>query len=157
MARLIALAGAIALSAMSVLSAAAVEPVSGTWELNLAKSRFVPASQAPRGQTRTYQVNGHQETARHTGIDAQGNPTLIEFTVTYDGKDHPLNGYADWDAISMKRIDAYTSEFTQSRHGKVTLVGKRVVSGDGKTLTITAKGSTAKGEAVDNAIVLDRK
>lgn len=157
MARLAALAGAIALSAMSVLAAAAVEPVSGTWELNLAKSRFVPASQAPRSQTRTYQVSGNQETARHTGIDAQGNPTLIEFTVTYDGKDHPLKGYADWDAISMKRIDAYTSEFTQSRQGKVTLVGKRVVSKDGKTMTLTAKGTTAKGETLDSIIVLDRK
>ena len=155
MARLLALIGAVALT--MTISAQGTDPASGTWELNLAKSKFVPASQAPRSQTRTYQVKGDQETARHTGVDAQGKPTLIEFTASYDGKDHPLKGYADWDSISMKRIDAYTTDFTQSRGGKPTLSGRRVVSKDGKTMTITAKGTTAKGEAVDNSIVLEKR
>lgn len=156
MAQLLALVAAVALSTMT-LSAQAPDPASGTWELNVAKSRFVPASMLPRSQTRTYQVTGNQETARHTGIDAQGNPTLIEFTVAYDGKEHPLKGYADWDAISMKRVDTHTTEFTQSRGGKVTLTGKRVVSKDGKTMTITARGTTAKGEPVDTLAVFDKR
>lgn len=139
------------------IPAQAADPASGAWELNLAKSKFVPARLAPRSQTRTYQVEGAQETARHTGVDGQGNPTLIEFTATYDGKDHPLKGYADWDSIAMKRIDAYTTEFTQSRGGKVTLTGRRVVSTDGKTMTVTAKGTSAKGEPVDLAMVFDKR
>jgi hypothetical protein len=154
MIRLLALV--VALSTMT-MSAQETDAASGTWELNLAKSKFVPASLAPKSQTRTYQVKGNQETARHTGIDAQGKPTLIEFTVAYDGKDHPLKGYADWDSISMKRIDAYTTEFTQSYGGKVTLSGKRVVSKDGKTMTITAKGTTVKGEPVDLLILFDKR
>jgi len=155
MARLLACIGAVALS--MTISAQAADPASGVWELNLTKSTFVPATHTPRSQTRTYQVKGKQETARHTGVDAQGNPTLIEFTATYDGKDYPLKGYPDWDSIAMKRIDAYTTEFTQSRGGKVTLSGKRVVSKDGKTMTVTAKGTTAKGERVDYQIVLDKR
>jgi hypothetical protein len=157
MSRLLALTGAVALSAVFVVSGQSVDPASGTWELNLAQSRFVPASQAPRSQTRTYQVQGNQETARHTGIDAQGNSTLIEFTVRYDGKSYPLKGYPDWDSISMKRIDTHTSEFTQSRGGKVTLRGTRAVSKDGKTMTITAKGTTAKGEPVDQLVVFEKR
>lgn len=153
---LLPLIGVVALSAMT-MSAQGSEPASGTWELNLAKSRFVPASLAPRSQTRTYQVKGNQETARHTGVDAQGKPTLIEFTAAYDGKDHPLKGYADWDAISMKRIDGFTTEFTQSYRGKVTLSAKRVVSKDGKTMTITGKGTTVKGEPVDLQLVLEKR
>ena len=156
MPRLLALMGAVALAATAV-SAQATDPASGVWELNLAKSKFVPARLAPRSQTRNYQVKGEQETARHTGVDAQGNPTLIEFTVAYDGKAYPLKGYADWDAIAMKRIDAYTIAFTQLRGGKVTLSGTRVVSKDGKTMTITAKGTTAKGEPVDTLTVLDKR
>lgn len=156
MAKLLALIAAVALSTMT-LSAQAPDPASGTWELNLAKSKYVPASLAPRSQTRTYQVTGDQETARHTGVDAQGNPALIEFTVTHDGKAHPVKGYADWDSISMKRIDTHTTEFMQSRSGKVTLTGRRVVSKDGKTMTITAKGTTAKGEPVDILAVFDKR
>lgn len=157
MTRLVALVGAVALSAVTLISGQPVEPASGTWELSLAKSRFVPASRAPKSQTRSYQVQGNQETARHTGVDAQGNPTLIEFTVSHDGKSHPLKGYADWDSISMERIDANTIEFTQSRDGKVTLRGTRSVSKDGKTMTITAKGTTAKGEPVDDLLVFEKR
>jgi hypothetical protein len=156
MARLLAFIAAAALSAMTV-SAQGADPVSGTWELNLAKSKFVPASLAPRSQTRTYKVEGNQETARHTGVDAQGNPTLIEFTAAYDGKDYPIKGYADWDSIALKRIDAYNTEFTQSYGGKVTLSAKRVVSQDGKTMTITGQGSSAKGEQVDLLLVLEKR
>lgn len=156
MVRLLALIGAVAVFGTTT-SAQGTDPASGTWELNLAKSKFVPASLAPRSQTRTYQVKGSQETARHTSVDAQGNKTLIEFTAGYDGKDYPLKGYPDWDSISLKRIDAYTTELTQSRGGKVTLSGKRVVSKDGKTMTVTAKGTTVKGEPVDLEIVLEKR
>lgn len=155
MARPLALIGAVALSA-AIGSAQAADPASGVWELNVAKSTFVPAAHAPKSQTRSYEIEGDRETARHTGVDAQGNPTLNEFTVVYDGRNYPLKGYADWDAIAMKRIDAYRTAFTQSRDGKVTLAGTRIVSKDGKTMTITAKGTTAKGEPVDDVIVLEK-
>src|SRR5512136_628676 len=112
MAYLFALIGAVVLSVTATAQGTGTDPASGTWELNLAKSSFVPANLAPRSQTRTYQVKGNGETARHVGVDAQRNPSLIEFTAVYDGKDHLLKGYADWDSISVKRIDAYTTEFT---------------------------------------------
>lgn len=156
MARLLALMGAVALSALAA-AAESADPAAGTWELKVAKSKFSPATHAPKSQTRTYEVKGQQETARHTGIDAQGKPILIEFTVVYDGRNYPLKGYADWDSIAMKRIDAYKTAFTQSRDGKVTLTGTRIVSKDRKTMTITAKGTTSKGERVDYAIVLEKR
>ena len=156
MTRLLVLIGVVALAAMTI-SAQRADPASGVWELNRAKSKCVPATLAPRSQTRTYQVNGNQETAHHTGVDAQGNPIIIEFTATYDGKDYPLKGYPDWDSIALKRIDAYTTEFTQSRGGKVTLSGRRVVAKDGKTMTVTAKGTSAKGEPVEMSMVFDKR
>lgn len=155
MIRLLTLIGLTALAAATVLAQTA-DPATGTWELNVAKSKFVPARMAPRSQTRTYRVEGNQDIARHTGADAQGNPTLIEFTATLDGKACPLKGYADWDAISMKKIDTHTTEFTQYRDGKATLSGKRVVSKDGKTMTISAQGTAVNGEKVDHVMVFDR-
>lgn len=157
MAHLTAVTVAIVLAAVA-LSARAADPASGTWELNVAKSKFVPSTLAPRSQTRSYEVEGDGETAHHTGIDARGNPTLIEFTAAYDGKDYPLKGYEpDWDSISMKKIDEHTTEFTQSRAGKASLFGKRVVSRDGLRMTVTAQGTSAKGEPVRLAMEFDRK
>jgi hypothetical protein len=157
MARFTALMGAMVLAAMS-LSARAADPASGTWELNVARSKFIPSSLAPRSQTRTYKVEADRETAHHTGIDARGNPTLIDFTAAYDGKDYPLKGYEPhWDSISMKKVDEYTTEFTQSRAGKASLFGKRVVSQDGLRMTVTAEGTSADGEPVHLAMEFDRK
>lgn len=155
MTRTLALVGALAIGA-AALAAQAPDAMTGTWELNLAKSKYVPASMAPRSQTRTYRVEGNKTVAHHTGIDSQGNPSRIEFTVTLDGKPAPLKGYPDWDAISMKKIDPYTTEFTQYRDGKATLVGKSIVSKDGKTLTVTATGTGANGGKVETLAVFDR-
>jgi hypothetical protein len=138
------------------MSASQANLIAGNWELNLSKSKFIPADAAPRSQSRVYQVQGQQETGRHTGVDAQGKPTLIEFTVSYDGKDYPYKG-PDFERLSVKHVDANTTTFTQSRAGQVVLTGTRVVSPDGKTLTITAKGTNAKGQKIDNIMVFERR
>lgn len=155
MTRLVTLIGTAALTAATVLAQAA-DPATGTWELNLASSKFVPARMAPRSQTRTYRLEGNKNIARHTGVDAEGNATLIEFTATLDGKVCALKGYPDWDAISMKKIDAYTTEFTQYRDGKATLFGRMVVPNGGKTMTVSANGTAANGEKVDLVMVFDK-
>ena len=155
MTRLLALVGATILCAATVASQAA-DPLTGTWELNVAKSRVVPARLGPASQTRTYRVEGNQTIARHVGVDAQGKRNVIEYTATLDGKPCPVKGYADWDAISMKKIDDYSTEFTQYRDGKASLFGKTVLSKDGKTLTVSANGTAATGEPVDLVAVFDR-
>ena len=75
----------------------------------------------------------------------------------YDGKERAVTGDPDADMLTLKRVDANTTEFTEKKAGKVVLTGTRVVSKDGKTLTITTKGTNAKGQKVDNVTVDDRK
>lgn len=133
------------------------EPVAGTWELNLDRSTFDPATMAPRRQSRTIQVSGDHEAGRHMVVGATGTEATVEYEVTYDGTPYPFKGSPDWDGLSVKRIDARTGEFTQWRGGQPTLSGRRVVSDDGKTMTIVGKGTNAKGEQVDVKLVFDRK
>src|SRR6185369_2643704 len=89
------------------LGAQAVDPVVGTWELNIAKSKFrrIPAH---KSETRTYVVAGNEIKA-----------TSGQWTINYDGKDRPATGLSDADALSLKRINANTAEFTQKKAGKV--------------------------------------
>jgi len=64
----------LALPAMS-LSAQATDPASGTWELNLAKSKFSPGP-PPKSLTRTFEVTGADVKYTMKGIDAEGKPIL---------------------------------------------------------------------------------
>jgi hypothetical protein len=138
------------------LAAQAADPLVGTWELSIAKSKYSPGP-APKSETRTYVVSGPDIKATLKGVDADGKPTSAEWTVNTDGKDRPATGLADLDALSLKRIDAFTVEFTQKKAGKVVATGTRVISKDGKVMTITTKGTNAKGQAFNNAQVFEKR
>ena len=138
------------------LSAQATDPTSGTWELNLAKSKFSPGP-PPKSQTRTWEVTGADVKYTLKGIDAEGKPTLVQWTGKYDGKDYQITGSPDFDAISLKHVDAVTAKATLKKGGKVVQTTKRVVSKDGKTLTLTTTGTNAKGQAVNNVAVFDKR
>lgn len=137
------------------LSAEASNPLIGTWQFNPAKSTFTGL--APKGQLRTYAIAGDAEKLTAKGISADGKPTLVKYTARYDGKDYAITGSSGGDMISLKRIDEFTTESTQKRAGKAVIITTRVVSKDGKTLTVTSKGTNAKGETMNNVMVFDRR
>ena len=138
------------------VSAQAGDPVIGTWELNLAKSKYAPGS-APKSETRTYTAAGKGYTFSSKGVDAQGNPTNGTFTTQFDGKYHAMTGSPTADSILVKRIDANTTESTQKKGAKVVTTTSRVVSKDGKTMTTTAKGTDAAGKPTTSVSVFDKK
>jgi hypothetical protein len=134
----------------------ATNPLLGTWLLDRAHSTFTPPP-GPKGQMRAYEPaarGGEKLTAR--GIDADGRPTMVQYTARYDGKDYAITGSAGGDLISLARIDRYTTRSTEKRAGKAVIVSTRMVSNDGKRLTVTTKGTTAKGEVIDSVMVFAR-
>ncbi len=138
------------------LPAQATDPLVGTWELNLAKSKFGPG-RAPESETRTYVVSGQDVKATTKGVDSAGKPTAAEFIVNYDGKDRPVTGSPDAEMLSLKRVDAFTTEFTQKRAGKVVITGTRIISRDGKVMTITTKGTNAAGQTINDVAVFEKR
>jgi len=48
------------------------------------------------------------------------------------------------------------SERTDSKGGKAVQTFIRVVSKDGKTMTVTIKGTNAQGQAVNNVVVFEK-
>ena len=140
----------------SNLAAQGTDPIVGTWELNVAKSKYSPGP-TPKSETRTYVVAGQDIRATSKGVDSAGTPTTAEWTVNYDGKDRPQTGNPDADTLSLKRTDAFTTEWTQKRAGKVVITGTRTISRDGKVMTITSKGTNAKGQTINNAEVFEKR
>jgi hypothetical protein len=92
------------------------------------------------------------------GVDAQGNPTQVDFGVNpFDEKSTPVTGASDFDAASDKRINDSTVEITRTKAGKVvaTIVG--VISADGKTLTYTLTGVNPNGQPINAVAVYDKQ
>jgi hypothetical protein len=140
----------------SKLAAQGADPIVGTWELNVAKSKYSPGP-APKSETRTYVVTGQDIKATSKGVDSTGTPTSAEWTVNYDGKDRPQTGNPNADTLSLKRIDAFTTEWTQKKADKVVLTGTRTISRDGKVMTITTKGTNAKGQAINDVEIFEKR
>lgn len=138
------------------LASQGTDPIVGTWELNVVKSKYSPGP-APKSETRTYVAAGQDIKATSKGVGADGKPTVGQWTVNYDGKDRPQSGSPDADALSLKRIDAFTAEFTQKKAGKVVMTGTRTISRDGKVMTISNKGTNAKGQTINDVEVFDKR
>ena len=138
------------------VSAQASDPRSGTWKLNLAKSKYDPGP-APQSNTMTIEASSDGETATTKGVNAAGTATGTQYMAKYDGKDYPITGSQNADTVALKRIDARTLERTDKKGDKVVATSTRVVSEDGKTMTVTTKGTNAQGQAVNNVTVWDKQ
>ena len=133
------------------------DPVIGVWDLDVAQSSFSPGP-ALKSQTRVYEQTRAGVKFTLTGVSGAGNPMRVEYTAPYDGKDYPLSGsLLGADKVSLKRVDARTTERIDKKDGKTVMTLKRVVSRDGKTMTVTAKGTNAEGKPVNNVVVFEKQ
>jgi hypothetical protein len=138
------------------LAAQETDPIVGTWVLNVAKSKFSPGP-APKSESRTYVVASQEIKATSTGVDADGKPTAGGWTIVNDGKDVPMTGNPDADVLSLKRVDAFSTEFSLKKAGKVVITGTRTISRDGKLMTITNNGNNAKGQTINDVLVFEKR
>ena len=139
----------IVLAAGSVLLAQS-NPFVGTWNLNVAKSKFNPGP-APQSQTRTWDASGM---VMVNSVGATGKASSYGYTIKGEGKEYPTMGAIpnNADKITSKRIDANTYEANFTKAGKHVETTTFTVSNGGKTLTIHAVGATDAG-AFDNTTV----
>ena len=138
------------------LSTQAADPLVGTWKLNVAKSTYSPGP-VPKSLTAKIEAAGEGEKVTADGVRGDDTPIKVEYTAQYDGKDHPISGSPMADTVSLKRLDANTTERTDKKGGKVTQTLTRKLSSDGKTLTVTIKGTDAEGRPINNLAVLEKQ
>lgn len=127
-------------------------PIAGTWKLNPEKSGVqVPPDYVEIRQYRL-RPDGYL-----VGLLFSGNARglrFLQFTAKSDGKDYPEYSdgiVADMIAAGTKtprtyaetKVDDYTTAWIDKVDGKVTGQGRKIVSKDGQTLTITVDGQTS--------------
>lgn len=133
----------------------AADAFMGSWKLNESKSTISAGS--PKNTNVVYEVTGDTVKITSDGISGDGKPTHIEWTGKFDGKDYPVTGDPSADMRSYKKVDDHTLELTSRKAGKVTVTGRIVVSGDGKTRTVNTKGTDSTGKSFQNTAVFDKQ
>jgi hypothetical protein len=135
--------------------AAADSPFSGTWTLNLSKSKMTP----PLPQSDTAHVNADDNGIKLTddSIDDKGQSMKVSYEAKFDGKDYPVTGHPLLDSIAYQRIDAHTLKGTGKKGGKVVAEYTVIVSGDGKTTTVSYTETDEQGKKFTGSAVYDKQ
>jgi hypothetical protein len=144
----------VAVATASLLLAQSAEPLLGTWKLNVAKSKY--SGTPPKAST--VKIEGTDQ-ARMVTVDVTPatGPDQHWMVMGPSGKDLPVTGNnPNADTYVFKRVNANTLEAQYKKDGKPTILQSAVVSPDGKTLTITATGTSAAGQAVNNVAVYEK-
>ena len=122
----------------------AADPVVGSWKLNAAKSKF-SAGHELKAATRVY-------------AEADGVFTLEQKLTGADGKDtKQTDPKSPADSTHAKKVDANTWDFDLMKDGKAVGHVHRVVSADGKTLTVHNTGMQISGATGDDTLVFDKQ
>ena len=136
--------------AMSLSLFAAESPFSGTWKLNLAKSKMTPP--VPKSDVAVVDADENGLKLNEDVITDKGESLKISWEAKFDGKDYPVTGDPSSDSVSYQRVNANTLKGKAKKAGKVVTDATIVVSKDGKITTVNytdySQAKPSKGTAV---------
>ena len=136
--------------ALSLASFAADSPFSGTWKLNLAKSKLTPP--VPKSDIAVVDADENGLKLSEDIVTDKGESLKISYEAKFDGKDYPVTGDPSSDSVSYQRVNANTLKGKTKKDGKVATDATIVVSKDGKITTVNytdySQAKPAKGTGV---------
>jgi hypothetical protein len=139
-------------------AASAADVYTGTWKLNVAKSKYSPGP-APKAVTVVIAEKGADLALSATGTDGADKPISVKYTFSMKGgplaytEGAPTNGAT----VVLKRPNARTLEGTSTLNGKETGTSTTVVAADGKTFTRTVKSTNNEGKPVLNTELYEKQ
>ena len=138
--------------ASATVAAQTGDPILGTWNLAVEKSIYDPGP-APRSQKRIYEDHREGVKATVLTVDAMGQSSTVEYVADYDSMEYPLLGTPNADAIALVQLDPNTHDVTVTHLGRVIATARRVISPDGKTMTVTVRS----GANTTNVTVFEKE
>jgi hypothetical protein len=135
---------------LAVPALGADNPFTGTWKLNIAKSRLLPGDTT---RSDVYRAVADESTIRITEqvSDIKG---LHDITVDakFDGKDYPVKGDLVSDSVSYHRLSADRIKVITKKGARITAKAIAAVSTNRKTITVSftvyEQGKRRRGIAV---------
>ena len=94
---------------------------------------------------------------RSETIDAHGRTSTAEYVAKYDSKEATVSGAVGlFLPVSLKRVDLNTVEASYMRGFQAVATSRRVVSKDGRVMTVTTTSKDKDGHSVTNIGIYDR-
>jgi hypothetical protein len=147
----------LATTALSVIATSAlgqgVDPLVGTWKLNLEKS----TSTFPMFKSATLAITGEGQNRTLTaeGVDPNSQPFKVVYQHIYDGQPHPTTGNPDYDSSTYTRIGNAING-VRFKEGKPAEVMQGIID-PGKTYTVTEEGIGVNNQPYHAVLVYDRQ
>jgi hypothetical protein len=145
--------GALLLACTLVLPAfAASDPFSGTWKLNVAKSKLL--APAPGSDTVRVEIEGNDLRIDREGVDEKGEPFKLTLQGGFDDSRYGISGFRYADAISFRRPAGRRILAEASKSGVVVAWLEAEVSGN--TLKVNLSVLDAERKEIKSPAILQR-
>ena len=131
----------------------------GTWKLNPDKSKPAAGQSRITSLIAVREASGDAVKVTVKGEREDKSKIDVSYTTKYDGNEATLSGSGlPYDTIAVKQVDANTLTDVRSKKGGTYKgTGRWVVSKDGKTATLTTKGTGADGKPFTGITVYEKQ
>jgi len=132
-------------------------PLSGTWKLNLAESRY--DGSAPPYKKSTCRIETLADGIRivYDMVGIRGGITHLEWVGKLDGQDYPIQGIDEVLTNAYTRIDDLTYDIVIKADGKRAANARVSISPDGRSLTTVTTSRNADGKTIRSTVVYNRQ
>ncbi len=125
-------------------------PFTGTWKLNLAKSKFNPGP-----PFKSFTITFTPDSTRHLALMGAGGQFFKASLPWPDGKEVSVQGMEN--AVAASKIQGRTFHDIWKQNGKVTEDVHGIVSPDGETLRTTVNATDSQGHPYHNELTFDKQ
>ncbi len=131
----------------------------GTWKLNAAKSKAAAGQSPIKSLTVMRVAAGDAVKVSVKGEREDGAKIDAGYTAKYGGKAVKMTGSGlPYDTLALKQVDADTVTDTRSKKGgKYKGTGTFAVAKDGKSATLSTKGTGADGKPFEAMTAYDKQ
>lgn len=147
------LSGGLCVLALALV--AAENPFVGTWKQNAIKSKMEGSGLGTNATVHIEQANPGLKVSVEATL--QGQPNNYTYQATLDGKLTKVIGSAAMDEVGTLRFNDRSFTATGKKDGKVVFTDRRIVSSNGKSLTISRSGTNAEGKPYQATMVFDKQ
>jgi hypothetical protein len=140
----------------AVATAAGADPFAGRWVLNVQQSRYPPGT-CPKSMA--IHMEPTEKGIRYRSDTTYGNgaTTYSEYIADYDGKQAIVMGaHGMMLPVFLKRIGSNTVVASYTKELQVVATSRRVVSKDGRLMTITTTSKDETGKSITSVAIFDR-
>jgi hypothetical protein len=128
----------------------------GTWKFNPAKSKM-GASDTTKSDVMQIKSDDKTISLMDEEIDADGVHKISVENAKFDGKDYPVKGDPNSDAVAYERKGPREFTGTTKKGGKATAKYTIAVSDDGQTITVRYTAYAEGGKTESGTSVYDKQ